>query len=102
MLYIKENNVNFIPISSKITGKTVIFENQTTHSTISFNLTIKDKYYYSFYVGKFGLDEGQYTYKVLKGDKTVESGIAQFGDYKNDTTQYNNDKITYKTYDYNG
>lgn len=73
-----------------------IIKNGITHRNFEYNVTdlSESSIYYTFNINlPEEMDEGEYNY-VLKDDldKIVATGLLRVGDYKQENTQYNNNK----------
>lgn len=73
-----------------------IIKNGITHRNFEYNVTDlnESSIYYTFNINlPEEMDEGEYNY-VLKDDldKIVATGLLRVGDYKQENTQYNNNK----------
>ena len=109
MIYADKNRVQIvIPKNVFCKANTIVFTNQLTHNEIS--LTFEDvtpsEYFYTIDISGVASDfvVGQYDYRILYSDiiyntnTVVASGILQWGDYKDDVTEYTVDKQI-KTYE---
>ena len=77
----------------------IILKNCITHRNFEYSVTDlnESSIYYVFNINiPDSLDDGEYTY-VLKDDvdKIVATGLMRVGDYKQENTQYNNNKDKY-------
>lgn len=73
-----------------------IIKNGITHKNFEYNVTDlnESSIYYTFNLNiPEEMDDGEYNY-VLKDDldKIVATGLMRVGDYKQNNTQYNNNK----------
>lgn len=74
----------------------IILKNGITHKNFEYNVADLNEscIYYVFNINvPEDFDDGEYTY-VLKDDldKIVATGLMRVGDYKQENTQYNNNK----------
>ena len=74
----------------------LLLKNGITHKEFEYSVTDlnESSIYYTFNINiPDSLDDGEYTY-VLKddGDKILATGLLRIGDFKQENTQYNNNK----------
>ena len=74
----------------------LLLKNGITHKNFEYNVTDlnESSIYYTLNINiPEEMDDGEYNY-VLKDDedKTVATGLIRIGDYKQENTQYNNNK----------
>ena len=74
----------------------LIIKNGVTHKEFEYSVTDlnESSIYYTFNINiPEEMDDGEYSY-ILKddSDKIVATGLMRIGDYKQENTQYNNNK----------
>lgn len=73
-----------------------IIKNNITHKEFEYNVTDlnESSIYYTFSINiPDSFDDGEYEYTLKDdGDKIVATGLLRVGDYKQENTQYNNNK----------
>lgn len=102
MIYIKGLSNVCIPKSCKITGDKLTLHNLTTKDEYVYDIsTDSTGAYYQIQLDESLMVNGQYSYKIESELNGIsESGIAQVGNFDNNTTQYQMESTTYKTYNY--
>lgn len=100
MVYITNGVTTYIPRTNQTAGIKAFFENQTTHELFQNFVTGYSEYYYTYFP-TVDMPDGQYSYKVVDiYNQTIESGVAQAGNFVPRIEQYPMEKITYTTYKY--
>lgn len=80
----------------------LLLKNNVTKKEISVGVTdISDSnLFYHFEMNlPSGMDDGEYTYILKRGDKELTRGLCQIGDYTPEKTNYITEDNGYKQYD---
>ena len=78
-----------LKLTNSVSKKEYLFAIEDTNSSIfywNFNLKLNKD-----------MDDGEYCYVLVDGEKTLATGLLQIGDYKPEKTEYENKK-TYTIY----
>ena len=106
MIYINEQNITEInmPLHFANTGVTYTLEFTNTldksviTTTVENSSTISRIYEFDLSAIESEFKTGTYEYKLILDTKTLEIGIAQFGEYETETVQYEGKNNKYKQY----